>query len=32
VFEALDPPPASPWGTAPFTDPSVLEALRREAA
>ena len=31
VFEALDPPPAPPWDTAPTADPSVLEALRREA-
>ncbi len=32
VFEALDPPPAPPWDTAPITDASVLEALRREAS
>jgi quercetin dioxygenase-like cupin family protein len=31
VFEALGPPAAAPWDTAPITDPSVLDALRREA-
>jgi quercetin dioxygenase-like cupin family protein len=31
VFETLDPPPAPPWDTTPITDPSMLEALRREA-
>jgi quercetin dioxygenase-like cupin family protein len=31
VFEALDPPAAPPWDTAPITDASVLDALRREA-
>jgi quercetin dioxygenase-like cupin family protein len=31
VFETLDPPPVPPWDTAPITDASVLEALRREA-
>ena len=32
VFEALDPPPASPWDTAPITEPAVLEALHRQAS
>jgi quercetin dioxygenase-like cupin family protein len=31
VFEPLDPPAEWPWDTAPIVDPSVLEALRREA-
>jgi hypothetical protein len=31
VFETLDPPPAPPWDTTSITDPSMLEALRREA-
>jgi quercetin dioxygenase-like cupin family protein len=31
VFETLHPPPAPPWDTAPLTDASVLDALRREA-
>ncbi len=31
VSAALDPPHAPPWDTAPIIDPSVLEALRREA-
>lgn len=31
VFETLDPPPAPPWDTAPITDPSALDVLRRAA-
>jgi quercetin dioxygenase-like cupin family protein len=31
VFETLEPPPQAPWDTAPITDPSVLEPLRRIA-
>ncbi|MGG5817911.1 cupin domain-containing protein [Falsiroseomonas sp. HW251] len=31
VFETLDPPPEAPWDTAPITDASMLDGLRKEA-